>query len=214
MKNKKLLFVLAFVLFFLCILSNRSFATVDYFGKQFPDFPDDFNNYEYKVIFYAPKIDAYCLLLSDDEIVYEDTCAYDNISICLDLHYKFSSKIYLFYANSSEGVSAGWFIYREFSGSGAVNYLHCISSFYGIPEILYSNHNIWKYNSTTNEITDNFFYKTPLMHSISMQYTISTNIWQMLMVIIISTIAVVVCFLGLRKGLRTLRTFLQRFLII
>lgn len=198
LSKKKILFV--FLLFlFLLFLNSYSYGAVKYGGKEFPDFPEGWEDATYKLIYYAPSTGIYHIIISSGEEPFFDkdnSCPnpqnYTHLVVHDCVRYSWNPN------DSTEWVSS---YYGNIS-------LICWDGFDNSPsnkKMIYSNFNIKYYNSS-----DYFFYKTPLLNFSIMQGAIGGTFYQMQIPIIITILVVLVSFLGLRKALRILLMLLRR----
>ncbi len=188
MKTKKI-FAFLLVFSFLFIFLNNSFASVDYLGKEIPDFPEDFYNYKHKLIYYVPSSNKYGLILYST-----DLCFYDSTSDYLTLgqpHMRF------FWFPES---SSSW----SFSDS-STSYTQLAISSFSLCSIIYSDQNI-----TYKDSDEVFFYSTQLLPSTITQSVIGGIVWQTLAPLIITILVVVAFYIGFRKAFNLFLKLFQK----
>lgn len=199
LRSKKILIVL---LVFLILFSSVSkvFASYDYIGKQFPEFPEEFNTSKYKIIVYYINQGKYNIICWDNYEAYFSTKnkGYAGVYNYLNV---VDSSIKRYEWTPSEGIIE-WTditpanpVRLEFNGW--VDYP--IEDASATKQMLYSNFDIYIDDTDTY-----FFHKTPLLHSLNMQRVIGGNIWQIVIMLIIMTLVVVVCSVGFHKAWRLL----------
>lgn len=197
MKTKKI-FIFTLIFSFLFIFTTSCFATVDYLGKQLPDFPDEYYNYKNKVIVTYSHFKTYSLFLFNSDDVYYSISSDTEDSI----HFP-SCKRYDWDPNNSPSWVASS---SDFSNGVSLNLIYKYSEgyLYG-KDILHSTVNI-KY-SNSDEV---FFYQTPLLPTTITLSAISGTVWQTLAPLITMILVVVVFYIGFLKGYRAFLRLLQR----
>lgn len=179
-KFRYLLLILFSTLIFLFI-NNTNVQAYTYEGYEFPEMPEDFNNFEYKVIYYDDLNKVYNLLLSDHPFLYDNSCITNEEYACFLITYN-HYKRYKWSPSSTENI--GWYIYADNSNS-RLSYLHIVLDGIRNPllgvgfQIVYSSHTI--YHGIDDQEGESFFYLTPLMNSTNMQFFVGVTICQMIM---------------------------------
>lgn len=186
MKTKKL-FIITLIFSFLFIFTTSCFASVDYLGKQLPDFPEEFYNYEHKLIYYYEPDSRYCLFLYNGDNVFYDSSK-DQLSI---------PNPYSRYHLTSDNPNNWSFITTQ----DAILY---ISNFSTV-SLIYSDQNI-NYKDTSNV----FFYQSPLLPTTTTLSVIGGTVWQTVAPLIIMIFLVVVFLAGFSKAYRVFLRLLRR----
>ena len=199
MTKKISILFLVIILFF--IFSTQSFASINAWGKEFPDFPEGWEEAEYKIIVLYEAQNRFDLLFwSGDEGYFSIENKYNSPSLVIPPGFSrytwYPENTSNWVVNNSDDKSKE-FYFQQWASEGYVGS--------GAKDMVYSNFTIK--NIDTDE---DFFYQTPLTTFSNWQSTIGGTVWQTAVKVIVLTLVVVVSYLGLRKGWQTLSTLLHR----
>lgn len=209
LKNKKFFIFLLFLFSIIFLFSSNSFASIDYLGKEFPDFPEEFNNSKYKIICYYPNLSRYEIICWNNDGAYFIHSLHEQVD---SLYIPDGSKNRFSWYPSDE--NSCWSPSVPSDGNLELfnsNYFYHWEGWSDSPQadyykiMIYSNFDINIDN--TDEI---FFHKTPLLPTTTTQLVIGGNIYQEVKKLLIMILVVLVSLIGLRKGLKMLLTLLHR----
>ena len=211
--KSKLLFMFLVILFVLFIFSIDSNAA-SILGKEFPDWPENVEDYSYMYITYNNRSTASGH--GEYKLTYSKEPAY--ISKCFDYgdsitYYLRTNHSIYFKWNPNKGETSWSGDYDEHATDNTyLVYLPDGSE--GDCVLIYASEGVLYDLSSSSDLQENngkpFFHQTPLTTSITMQWPIGVDLWQMLARILMILIPIVVSYLGLRKALRMLSMQLHK----
>ena len=209
MKYKKLTLVFLVILFLL-IFTTTGFCSISAFGKEFPDWPDVFEEYNnnYQVaIFYYPNQGRYDLIICQEGMSVNTSSGRFYAGGDLWGH---GYSRYQWHPDSENG----WVLSSSNLGGNNVSRLVLNGLNYDSSEENY--HYLVYSNITIEDVAtgDDFFYQTPLTIFSNWQSVIGGSIWQTALKLVAIVMIVIVSYLGLRKALKTLSMLLHRCIIL
>ncbi len=183
MKLKNKIVILLFILISFLSININCFATsteteknvINYQGYEFPEFPSDYDNYDYKLIVFYSPLNSYDLLLSDNPFYYSSDINFidgylhngDSIDDTFyDYIYSLSPANVKRYNFNPSLDNSSW-IFKRFS-EGMVVYFETNTY-----HIIYSNFNV-----INDDDNSTFFYKTPFLHFTNTQSNFAKSFFQ------------------------------------
>lgn len=171
MKLKNKIFIVLFFLLVFLLLSSKCFATIDYQGYEFPEFPKDYNNYKYSYIWYYPNYNRYSLCLSNSKMFFSsDNTLSNGISVDFDsdvYDFFYTEDLHFIVYNFIPSVdNSSWTFSMELDD----DLFKLVTGNY---TFIYSSENI--IDEDNNSV---FFYKTPFLHFTNTQSTIAAILCQ------------------------------------
>lgn len=163
--KKRIFIIILILIILLASIPINSYASINYQGKAFPEYPKEFENAKYKFMIYFPTSGKYYLFIFNDGDCYfqGDKNNLTTSSIRIPANYK----EYQWKPDSGNSWN------NTYNSNKNIDF-YCWSN---SPDcyLIYSNFNM-KYKDS-EEI---FFYKTPLLNFTTMQRAIGGNFWQIL----------------------------------
>lgn len=182
--NNKIL-ILFFILISILFININCFATstetekvINYEGYEFPEFPSDYDNYNYKYIVFNPDTKVYSLLLSTSKMYYSSDVNFINNYIYSGSftspdydYYYFLNVNFKRYIFKPELDNSSWTFFDDFNtGVGDFFTIGFKEGKY-IP--IFATENI-----INDDDNSTFFYKTPFLHFTNTQSNFSVSFFQ------------------------------------
>lgn len=180
MKFKTKILILLFILILsintICFASSTETKNViNYQGYEFPEFPSDYDNYNYHYIMYVPNSNSYVLSMTNSIVYYSSDHEFSHkTNTMVDepgfVYYYATSGSIVDYKFNPKNDNSSWSYIRTFGNSSGFILRDWTAN---NNCIVFSDFNI-----TNDDDDSTFFYKTPFLHFTNTQLNFAKSFFQ------------------------------------